>query len=225
MQMELSDAEGCCCYCGGGLLFCNAPYNWQGRLYCGVDCTHNAGDRTNCELAAAVCSCTAHVKLERKWRACQLARQAMRLALVSRRPWGLTAAEFDMPLDGAKNLPYEPDEDKLQDFFERRAGDHGDDWDPGRRALDESVRHAVAADTAASVADVAKLVDVAAAMVQHSDANAKRRRVDSQKDKECEDLRKKYEDLQQKNEDLQQRLDASERRCLELEEKRSGCSA
>ena len=220
--MELSDTEGCCCYCGGGLLFCNAPYNWQGRHYCGVDCAHNAGDRTNCERGAAVCNCTAYVKLERKYCACQLARQDMRLALVSRRPYSLTAAEFDIRLDAAKNLPYEPDDDTRHDFFERRAVDHGDDYDPGRKALDDSVRRAVAADTAASVADMAKLVDVAAAMVQHSDANAKRRRVDSQKDKECEDLRQKCEDLRQKNEDLQQRLDASERR--RLEEKRLGCS-
>ena len=92
--------------------------------------------------------------------------------------------------------------------------DGGDHLDPDLERRDAQVRREVGADVATAAAERAALVEVAAEMARHSDANAKRRRVDSQKDKECEDLR-------QRCEELQQRLDASERRRLELEEKRS----
>ena len=125
----------------------------------------------------------------------------------------------EVDVDGT-NLPYD-----LATHNSIADEDGGDHLDPDLERRDAQVRREVGADVATAAAERAALLEVAAEMARHSDANAKRRRVDSQKDKECEDLRQKCEDLQQKNEDLQQRLDASERRCLELEEKRSGCAA
>ena len=136
------------------------------------------------------------------------------MELAVRRPRTLTEAEFNMRLGEDVNLPYDPDDDKLHDFMERRA----------------------VYDAASQTA----LIEAVAVIARRNDLDNKRRRLDNssdpadmrlqleQKSKECEEMRLQLEEERlQRVEERQQRDDMCrqmEDMRLELEELRSGRS-
>ena len=122
------------------------------------------------------------------------ARQRIQLALEGR----LTAEDFHMPLREDDNVPYHLDDDMCLDFLERRADLGGDDWDPGRAALEDAVRRAIGADAAASAASQTAMVEAVAVIALHNEN--KRRRLDNSGN--LENMRLKLERKAMQCEDL-----------------------
>ena len=194
MQMQLNIADGRCGYCGRGVHSRNAPHRWQGQWYCSLDCSHEAGDRTKCHKIGD-CGCAAYSKVHRAMRGFLRVRARQRILLAVQRG-RLTDEDFHMRLRDEDNLPYDPDDDMLLDFMERRGG--GDDLDPDRAVREDALRRTIVADAAAEAASQSAMVDAVAVIALHNEN--KRRRLDNSSN--LESMRLKLERKAMQYEDL-----------------------
>ena len=124
-----------------------------------------------------------------------LVRARMRIRLAEQRG-RLTARDFDMRLGGEDKLPYNPEEDMLLGFWDRRGG--GDDLDPDRAVREVALRRTILADAAAEAASQSAMVDAVAVIALHNEN--KRRRLDNSSN--LESMRLKLERKAMQYEDL-----------------------
>ena len=182
-------------------------YKWQHDWYCGIDCAHEAGDRTQC-LDVLECNCTAYSKLHRAIRGFLFIRNRQRTRLAAQ--GHLTESDFNMRLGRYENLPYEADDAMLEDLMDGQRD--SDDLNPDRAARDAEVRRTIVADSAADTASLAAFVEVAAVMAQSDDMRQQRDDARMQ----LEDARMQLRDARMQLEDVHTRLDAR----LQLEDAR-----